>query len=384
MRTSRGCELGGWCRFFFERLGLVLLELAWAAAEAELKDAENTVRLLVLFFLAWAGVCAEVWGPAQLAKALEAAAAAMIDGQNSEAGFEIPGYFELPLFLDRGQRERQERYIDRRDVRGAVAVGYFVGAAALQCTLGCFQPRVAEAHGKGPASSFSSKGKGLRLFVDWQAGVEQGDKEVYASSSGRMLDMSANLLCCGVTSHCTAFLHRRLCGGSREDVPGQWACGYCHALRCWPAHKRCYRCGEVRMDAPVAVPPRVVDPLGQIQPTPQRSTPMVSVKQQQPRPWANAAEQTGHTPGAGVGPISVPKAEDTTAAEIFRALQPLQSVMSADDFSKYEKVLAFPKKRRERTSFVKKHFGKKGARMSKLEHNLEQRAMLLEVRTGGE
>ena len=40
--------------------------------------------------------------PAQLAEALEAAAAAMMYGQNSEAGLVIAGSSELPSFLDRG------------------------------------------------------------------------------------------------------------------------------------------------------------------------------------------------------------------------------------------------------------------------------------------
>ena len=95
-----------------------------------------------------------------------------------------------------------------------------------------------------------------------------------------------------------------------------------------------------------------------------------------------SAEQTGPAPGAGAGPISAPKAEDTTATEMVRALQPLQSVMSADDFSEYEKVLASPKKKEEKKKLREEALWEKGARMSKLEHNLEQqRAMLLEVST---
>ena len=60
----------------------VLLELASAAAEVGLKGAENLVRVLVLLLLA------------QSAKTL-AAAALMLQGQNSEAGFEIVGYSKL-------------------------------------------------------------------------------------------------------------------------------------------------------------------------------------------------------------------------------------------------------------------------------------------------
>ena len=146
---------------------------------------------------------------------------------------------------------------------------------------------------------------------------------------------------CGISSSSTVHIHGPRRGGSREDVLGQWTCGHRNALRCCPARKRCDRYGELRMDAPKVVPPRVVGPLGKTQPHPLKGgSPTVSVKQQ--RPWAHPGKQFGTSPGAGVGPFNAPESDDA-AAEMVRALQLLQSVMSAEDFSKYEKVLAPPK-----------------------------------------
>ena len=45
---------------------------------------------------------------------------------------------------------------------------------------------------------------------------------------------------------------RRLRGGTGSylDVPGQWECKVCHATRCWPARKRCYKCDVPRDTVP--------------------------------------------------------------------------------------------------------------------------------------
>ena len=53
----------------------------------------------------------------------------------------------------------------------------------------------------------------------------------------------------GIESGMTVRLLFRLRGGSggnNVDIPGQWQCSFCHATRCWPTRKRCYRCDTPR------------------------------------------------------------------------------------------------------------------------------------------
>ena len=38
----------------------------------------------------------------------------------------------------------------------------------------------------------------------------------------------------------------RLSGGGPLDVLGQWQCGICGAIRCWPTRNQCYKCGQPR------------------------------------------------------------------------------------------------------------------------------------------
>ena len=84
---------------------------------------------------------------------------------------------------------------------------------------------------------------------------------------------------------------------------------------------------------------------------PQRNAPpTVSVKQQQQRQRQGGNQnkqykQPGPLQGAGVGPFHAPKGEDKNASDLTRALQLWQSVVSAEDFSKYETVLTPPKAR---------------------------------------
>ena len=35
-------------------------------------------------------------------------------------------------------------------------------------------------------------------------------------------------------------------GGGPLDVSGQWQCGICGAIRCWPTRNQCYKCGQPR------------------------------------------------------------------------------------------------------------------------------------------
>ena len=133
---------------------------------------------------------------------------------------------------------------------------------------------------------------------------------------------------CGITYNCTVYLHRRLRGGSREDALGQWTCEDCKALRCWLARKRCYRCGELRMDAPMVIPPRQVGGLGKI-----KERPPTNCWREAAATLGKSRKAIGPPPGAGVGAHTVRK-RDAAAVDMVRALQLLQSVMSARDFSK--------------------------------------------------
>ena len=155
------------------------------------------------------------------------------------------------------------------------------------------------------------------------------------------------------------------------------------------------------MDAPVLFPPRVAGPLGKSQPPPQRSgPPTFSLKQQQQQQqnrWAGFSKQNKQPgpPGAGVGPFNASKTEDAGGnSDLIRALQLLQSILSPEDFSKYEKVLAPPKaekaKRREEALLEKVQTQERLERqemghveqISRHEHDLEQqRKMLQEVRS---
>ena len=45
---------------------------------------------------------------------------------------------------------------------------------------------------------------------------------------------------------CTVRLYSRLKGSGGLDVPGQWQCGICGAIRCWPTRNQCYKCGQPR------------------------------------------------------------------------------------------------------------------------------------------
>ena len=156
-------------------------------------------------------------------------------------------------------------------------------------------------------------------------------------------------------------------------------------------------CGELRMDAPVVVPPRVVGLLGENQPPPQRSGPptVKQQQQQQQNRWAGLNKQNKQPgpPGAGVGSFNAGRVDDGGGNSDL-ILQLLQSILSPEDFSKYEKVLSPPKaektKRREEALLEKVQTQERLEKqemghveqISKHEYNLEQeRKMLQEVRS---
>ena len=160
--------------------------------------------------------------------------------------------------------------------------------------------------------------------------------DIYATLHGHILDLSGTLQSQGVSDNDTIRVSCRLRGGSNNtDIPGQWQCANCDATRCWPVRRNCYRCGAPRPETPPAP-----GPLGRDPPPGPSSVPPTT---REPR-----VVPPGGPPGAGVG--TSPRDPDSAVlpGELLGALKLLQTVMSAEDFSKYEKLVAPPSKE-ERT-----------------------------------
>ena len=166
--------------------------------------------------------------------------------------------------------------------------------------------------------------------------------DIYVTLHGHILDLSGTLLSVGVSDNDTIRVHCRLRGGSNNtDTPGQWQCGNCAATRCRPVRRYCCGCGAPRPDSPPAHAPwntgksrgRSKGPLGR-DPLPGPSNVPPTVREPRVVP----------PPGAGVG--TPPNDADSSAfpGELLGALKLLQTVMSAEDFSKYEKLVAPPSK----------------------------------------
>ena len=80
----------------------------------------------------------------------------------------------------------------------------------------------------------------------------------YAVCGTRFVKPDSTLLASGVGNVMTVYLLRRLRSGMSSnnfDIPGQWPCKVCHATRCWPAKKRCYRCDAPSETVPNNPPP---------------------------------------------------------------------------------------------------------------------------------
>ena len=173
--------------------------------------------------------------------------------------------------------------------------------------------------------------------------------DIYATLHGHILDLSGTLQSQGVSDNDTIRIFCRLRGGSNNaDIPGQWQCANCDATRCWPVRRNCSRCGAPRPDSPPAPAPwnagrnrgRSKGPLGRDPPPGPSNVPPTT---REPR----VVPPRG-PPGAGVG--TPPRDTDSAVllGELLGALKLLQTVMSAEDFSKYEKLVAPPSKE-ERT-----------------------------------
>ena len=219
--------------------------------------------------------------------------------------------------------------------------------------------------------------------------------DIYATLHGHILDLSGTLQSQGVSDNDTIRIFCRLRGGSNNaDIPGQWQCANCDATRCWPVRRNCYRCGAPRPDSPPAPAPwnagrtrgRSKGPLGRDPPPGPSNVPPTT---REPR----VVPPRG-PPGAGVG--TPPRDTDSAVlpGELLGALKLLQTVMSPEDFSKYEKLVAPPSKE-ERTkereqllwekvqsqNRLRKQEAGHVEQIAKLEADAEkQRAMLQSVR----
>ena len=153
----------------------------------------------------------------------------------------------------------------------------------------------------------------------------------------------------GVSDKDTIRVYCRLRGRSNNtDIPGQWQCGNCAATRCWPVRRNCYRCGAPRPETPPGPTPwntgkskrRHKGPLGRDSlPGPSNVPPTV----REPR----VVPPRG-PPGAGVGTPPGDADSSVLPGNLLGALKLLQTVMSAEDFSKYE-TMATASSKEERT-----------------------------------
>ena len=94
--------------------------------------------------------------------------------------------------------------------------------------------------------------------LDVVSDVLQLHPDEYAVCGSRMIKMESTLSQNGIGNGSNVQVLRRLRGGAGAylDIPGQWECKVCHATRCWPARKRCYRCDAPRDTVPNNFPMR--------------------------------------------------------------------------------------------------------------------------------
>ena len=163
--------------------------------------------------------------------------------------------------------------------------------------------------------------------------------EEYAVCGTRTLKSGDTLLGSGIENGMTVHVLRRLRGGASAsanvDIPEQWQCSVCNAIRCWPTRKRCYRC-----DAPreYSNPDSTVrGPLGRA-PQPARSTvPPTRSSGPGPRTVPPRNFWNGPPPGAGVGPISTDVGKKDEGGDLAQALSLLQKIMTPEGFVNKQK-----------------------------------------------
>ena len=144
-------------------------------------------------------------------------------------------------------------------------------------------------------------------------------------------------------------------GGNNVDIPGQWQCSFCHATRCWPTRKRCYRCDTPRdfsaVDGPVRGPlGRAPLPARNNVPPTRSSGPGPGPQTVPPRNMENVPPPQRSPPGAGVGPISADIGKKDEGGDLVQALSLLQKIMTPEDFVKYQLLVSpKPKPKPEKT-----------------------------------
>ena len=180
--------------------------------------------------------------------------------------------------------------------------------------------------------------------------------EEYAVCGTRTLRSDDTLHQNGIESGMTVRVLCRLRGGSggnmNVDIPGQWQCNFCHATRCWPTRKRCYRCDTPR-DFSIPNSP-VRGPLGRApQPTRNNVPPTRSSgpgpQTVPPRNFGNVPPPQRPPPGAGVGPISADVGKRDEGSDLVQALSLLQKIMTPEDFVKYQLLISPKQKQNKKT-----------------------------------
>ena len=168
--------------------------------------------------------------------------------------------------------------------------------------------------------------------------LDYGD-EGYAVCGTRTLRPGDSFQQNGIENGMTVRLLFRLRGGSggnNVDIPGQWQCSFCHATRCWPTRKRCYRCDTHLVTFPLRTV-QCVGPLGRAPPPARNKVPPTrssgpGPQTVPPRNLGNVPLPQRSPPGAGVGPISADIGKKDEGGDLVQALSLLQKIMTPEDF----------------------------------------------------
>ena len=128
------------------------------------------------------------------------------------------------------------------------------------------------------------------------------------------------------------------------DIPGQWQCSVCDAIRCWPARKRCYRCDAPRDYSNSNSPVR--GPLGRAPQPARNNVPPTRSSGPGPRTVPPRNLGNGPPPGAGVGPMSTDVGKKDEGGDLAQALSLLQKIMTPKDFVQHQGMIT-PKQKKE-------------------------------------
>ena len=254
--------------------------------------------------------------------------------------------------LERAELEEgQESFnidIPGDDVRDDVVTEspeYKSAAAALVQTNNVCQSGTSEAqHKVQPAQFFVKENVGMSTSVVrgcleevLSQVIGTDGLDVYAMVNGKIVDLRSTLWSCGIIDGCTVHIHHRLRGGSREDVPQQWTCSQCflrHAVgQCVKGATRVVRQGRICLSLPKGRRKgmgKVILQLGH---------------------WVESRHRLRETfrprlvnRKSCLLEVRLPETPPSPPSEeLVKALQLFQSVLTPEDFSKYEKILVPPK-----------------------------------------